>query len=193
MLEQSGLAKSGGVGIGGSGSNANKNSSRHHPVETENLDGMPDHNLDPPKFCRMALCQTVVNWKAVSSLMLQNANNSVVHGGDDAMVGSSASNAGLGLYDDLSPQQSAYLKSQTGSAKLDAFTYKLIVKCKNDTGFVTLEKLCETLVSQLKKEKDGGSANNYAETMLVVRRFVRSVCRVFVVLSMETQSSKNKV
>ncbi|XP_075242846.1 E3 ubiquitin-protein ligase UBR5-like isoform X3 [Convolutriloba macropyga] len=193
MLEQSGLAKSGGVGIGGSGSNANKNSSRHHPVETENLDGMPDHNLDPPKFCRMALCQTVVNWKAVSSLMLQNANNSVVLGGDDAMAGSSASNAGLGLYDDLSPQQSAYLKSQTGSAKLDAFTYKLIVKCKNDTGFVTLEKLCETLVSQLKKEKDGGSANNYAETMLVVRRFVRSVCRVFVVLSMETQSSKNKV
>ena len=182
MLEQSGLSKApgGSSATGGSNAGAGNKSARHHNNENENIEGMPDHNLEPPKFCRKALCLMVTNWKAVSSLMLQSANS------NDVSDSQSTSDAEFSACNDLSPLQNSYLKSQTGSAKLDAFTYKLIVKCKNETGFVTLEKLCETLLAHLKVPLKS------QESILVARRFVRSVCRVFVVLSMESQSSKNK-
>lgn len=69
----------------------------------------------------------------------------------------------------------AFLASQSGTALLDKFTHCLLVKCSAEM----LDSLLTTLIRQLQV------AGSDPSTKAVVRRFVRSVARVFVVFNVE--------
>jgi E3 ubiquitin-protein ligase EDD1 len=58
---------------------------------------MPDHDLQPPRFCRVALEQLLDDWSAVKAMIMSGVTGSV--------------------------------EDQSGTALLDKFTYKMLVKC----------------------------------------------------------------
>ena len=92
---------------------------------------------------------------------------------------------GLALYEDQ-----AFLASQSGTALLDKFTHCLVVKCSADM----LDTLLTTLIRQLQPSTINRKATTATtdNSKAVVRRFVRSIARLFVVLSIETPPSQNK-
>ena len=60
---------------------------------------MPDHDLQPPRFCRTALEQLLDDWLATKAMI---------------MSGTAESNGS---------------EEQSGTALLDKFTYRMLVKC----------------------------------------------------------------
>lgn len=127
---------------------------------------MPDHDLEPPRFCRRALERLLNDWPAVSAML---------------STGSKAPAAGAAVYEDQ-----AFLASQSGTALLDKFTHCLLVKCSAEM----LDALLVTLIRQLQTTTQDSAKQ--MEARLVVRRFVRSVARIFVALSIETTPGQNK-
>ena len=128
---------------------------------------MPDHDLEPPRFCRRALERLLNDWPAVSSMLSTGEKSSV------------ETSKGPEMYEDQ-----AFLASQSGTTLLDKFTHCLIVKCSAEM----LDTLLITLIRQLQTASEANSQ----EVKATVRRFVRSVARLFVVLSVETSPSQNK-
>jgi len=61
---------------------------------------MPDRDLQPPRFCRLALEQLLDDWSAVKAMVMSGVGESV--------------------------------DEQSGTALLDKFTYKLLVKCSTE-------------------------------------------------------------
>ena len=129
---------------------------------------MPDHDLEPPRFCRRALERLLNDWPAVNSML----NTGAKSGGGEREKGSA-------IYEDQ-----AFLASQSGTALLDKFTHCLIVKCSDEM----LDTLLTTLIRQLQTCSEACRD----EVKATVQRFVRSVARLFVVLSVETPPSQNK-
>nr|CAB3267473.1 E3 ubiquitin-protein ligase UBR5-like [Phallusia mammillata] len=142
---------------------------------------MPEHDLHPPRFCREALLQLLSDWKAVRSLIM---------GGDtdrrDKLSVSfrldSKDQSGSGV--PLLPEDEELLQQQSGTARLDMFTHTLLIK---SASYEYMDKLLETLIHTVQLNK--GVKRD--EGIMVARRFLRSVIRVFVVLT--AQSTPDKI
>lgn len=76
---------------------------------------MPDHDLQPPKFCRLALEQLLDDWSAVKAMVMSGVGETI--------------------------------DEQTGTALLDKFTYKILVKCTAEVRTWKLENIFSTLFS----------------------------------------------
>ncbi|CAL8144298.1 unnamed protein product [Orchesella dallaii] len=78
-------------------------------------------------------------------------------------------------------------EEQSGTALLDKFTYRMLVKCTPDM----LDILLTTLVRELQSKVPG----RILEAETAARRFIRSVARIFVIVSVEVAppSKKNTI
>ncbi|XP_063054960.1 E3 ubiquitin-protein ligase UBR5 isoform X7 [Engraulis encrasicolus] len=136
---------------------------------------MPDHDLEPPRFAQLALERVLQDWNALKSM--------IMFGSQDNKDPLSASSRIAHLL----PEEQVYLNQQSGTIRLDCFTHCLIVKCAPDITFI--DTLLGTLVKELQNKYTPGRRD---EAVMVTRRFLRSVARVFVILSVEMASSKKK-
>ncbi|XP_052085872.1 E3 ubiquitin-protein ligase UBR5-like isoform X2 [Mytilus californianus] len=127
---------------------------------------MPEHDLEPPKFSRRALERILNDWTAVKAM---------IHSGKKQNTSSP----------DVVYEDQLYLDSQSGTAHLDKFTHNLLVKCSVEM----LETLLTTLIREMQNDNTEGRK---AEAKTVARRFVRSVARIFVVISIEMSPDANK-
>lgn len=130
---------------------------------------MPEHDLEPPRFARMALDRLLSDWSAVKSMLLLGYK-------EETSAGSSSI-----------PEDQLYLQSQSGTTLLDKFTHCMLVKCSVEM----LDSLLTTLIAEMENKTWW---IRQQEARLAARRFVRSVVRVFVVFSVEIapQSGKKK-
>ncbi|XP_066269411.1 E3 ubiquitin-protein ligase UBR5-like [Branchiostoma lanceolatum] len=138
------------------------------PIGEEDPD-MPDHDLEPPRFCRLALERILQDWKAVKAMI-----TSECPGRDRRSP-----------IPDLLPEEQVYLDQQSGTNKLDSFTHCLLVKCSVEM----LDTLLSTLIRELQNDTVAGRKE---EATKISRRFIRSVARVFVVLSVGMTPGKKK-
>eukprot|EP00794_Sanderia_malayensis_P011765 gene11765-12982_t len=134
---------------------------------------LPAHDLEPPKFAKLALEHILKDWKALESMLISGSGDEKANirlpSVDDHfanMIGSSILST---------DEQMTYLKSQQGTARLDTFVHCLLVKCSAEY----LEILLRTLENTLADAKE----KNDCRPLHAAKRFVRSVCRIFVVLS----------
>ncbi|XP_043921583.1 E3 ubiquitin-protein ligase UBR5 [Protopterus annectens] len=141
---------------------------------TEEAD-MPDHDLEPPRFAQLALERVLQDWNALKSMIMFGSQEN-----KDPLSASSR----IGH---LLPEEQVYLSQQSGTIRLDCFTHCLIVKCTAD--ILLLDTLLGTLVKELQNKYTQGRRE---EAVAVTMRFLRSVARVFVILSVEMASSKKK-
>ncbi|KAL4629964.1 E3 ubiquitin-protein ligase UBR5 isoform X5 [Arapaima gigas] len=139
---------------------------------------MPDHDLEPPRFAQLALERVLQDWNALRSMILFGSQDN-----KDPLSASSR----IGH---LLPEEQVYLNQQSGTIRLDCFTHCLIVKCAPD---ITLSRFIDTLLGTLVKElQNKYTPGRREEAIEVTMRFLRSVARVFVILSVEMASSKKK-
>ncbi|KAF0288879.1 E3 ubiquitin-protein ligase hyd [Amphibalanus amphitrite] len=117
---------------------------------------MPDHDLEPPRFARRALETLLKDWPAVSAMI---NTGSTVSGAEQPQSAATSTGSRLG---------------QTGTTLLDKFVHCLLVKCSVEM----LNVLLTTLIREMRAQPEAATA--------VARRFVRSVARIFVILSVET-------
>ncbi|KAJ8353856.1 hypothetical protein SKAU_G00214230 [Synaphobranchus kaupii] len=136
---------------------------------------MPDHDLEPPRFAQLALERVLQDWNALRSMIMFGSQEN-----KDPLSASSR----IGH---LLPEEQVYLSQQSGTIRLDCFTHCLIVKCAPDITFI--DTLLGTLVKELQNKYTPGRRE---EAINVTMRFLRSVARVFVILSVEMASSKKK-
>ncbi|XP_050027437.1 E3 ubiquitin-protein ligase UBR5 isoform X3 [Dermacentor andersoni] len=127
---------------------------------------MPDHDLEPPRFSRRALERLLNDWNAIKTTIMAGYK-------EDESVASRLA-AGGSVPEDQQP----HLVAQNGTALLDKFVHCLLVKCSIEM----LDTLLTTLVREIQNENIPGRA---AEARKVAHRFVRSVTRIFVILSAE--------
>lgn len=123
---------------------------------------MPEHDLEPPRFSRRALECLLGDWKAVRSMIMSGSKDK----------------------SDIAQSDNSYIASQTGTTLLDKFTHCFLVKCHLEV----LEVLIETLVREMKN----GDPERAEYAKQVVRRFVRSVVRIFVIFSIEMAPTSSK-
>uniref|UniRef100_S4RBG7 Ubiquitin protein ligase E3 component n-recognin 5 n=1 Tax=Petromyzon marinus TaxID=7757 RepID=S4RBG7_PETMA len=135
---------------------------------------MPDHDLEPPRFAQQALERVLKDWNAVKSMITFGSQEN-----KDPLSASSR-------IAHLLAEEQVYLSQQSGTIRLDCFTHCLLVKC-SDMGL--LDTLLTTLVTELQNKYTPGRRE---EAVAVTRRFLRSVARIFVILSVEMASSKKK-
>lgn len=130
---------------------------------------MPEHDLEPPRFARLALERLLSDWSSVKAMLFSGHKEEA-----------SASSASLS-------EDQLYLQSQSGTTLLDKFTHCMLVKCSMEM----LDILLTTLITEMENKTNW---NRQQEARLAARRFVRSVVRVFVVFSVEIapQSGKKK-
>ena len=127
---------------------------------------MPQHDLEPPKFSRRALERICADWHSLRQLFAFNVSS----------LGSSEA-------DPNTPNdESAFVDAQSGAVDVDKFIYTLLVKCPSEL----LAVLVDTVQRRLSNDQPNSSA---AEDVAIVRRFVRSVARLFVILCIETAPS----
>lgn len=157
--------------------------SRSANVRSIGTPALPAHDLEPPKFAKLALEHTLKNWRALRSMLTFGSSVDQLKLRTQAVDESFANMIGSSI---LSPEeQTRYLKSQEGTARLDSFVRCLLVKCNIEYLKILLKTL-ETVIADAKEKNDDG------DPLLVARRFVRSVCRVFVVLSSSLGPSNSK-
>ncbi|XP_041422518.1 E3 ubiquitin-protein ligase UBR5 isoform X11 [Xenopus laevis] len=148
-----------------------RNRKTANPEDTD----MPDHDLEPPRFAQLALERVLQDWNALKSMIMFGSQEN-----KDPLSASSR----IGH---LLPEEQVYLNQQGGTIRLDCFTHCLIVKCTAD--ILLLDTLLGTLVKELQNKYTPGRRE---EAVAVTMRFLRSVARVFVILSVEMASSKKK-
>ncbi|XP_022088728.1 E3 ubiquitin-protein ligase UBR5-like isoform X2 [Acanthaster planci] len=151
--------------------------SRNSRLPRKNNDSdveMPDHNLEPPRFCRQALEHILQNWQAIRSMIRSGCTS-------DLSV-SCAPDCSNQPHTPMAEEE-VYLNSQSETMRLDWFTHTLIVKCTS----ADLDTLLTTLIKKLTTTSNAAQKSEVAD---VVRRFVRSVARVFVVLTVEMAPGK---
>nr|XP_039264604.1 E3 ubiquitin-protein ligase UBR5-like isoform X3 [Styela clava] len=160
---------------------SNASSSRANRSAKSTIPGVeydvPQHDLLPPTFCRDAFLLLLHDWKSVKATIMSNSPGHM----DPLCASSLPDQIGADLSPLLLPEEEECMSSQTGTSKLDMFTLCLLVKCNT----MYLDMLLETLISRIQETSNSSSKN---EDLEVVHRFVRSVVRVFVVLSVCTSS-----
>ncbi|XP_074597147.1 E3 ubiquitin-protein ligase hyd isoform X2 [Brevipalpus obovatus] len=134
----------------------------------------PDHDLEPPRFARIALQKILQDWNAVKSMVLTGYH------GDNNISSLLQSNCKSSFTYNVAEEQ-AFLHSQNGTALLDKFTHCLLVKAPVEM----LDPLLTTIVRECNTTNIGTAK----EARLVARRFVRSVARVGVILCVELTPS----
>ena len=155
---------------------------------------MPQHDLDPPKFCRRALERVFSDWYSIKQIFLFNSSNNQVNESsedeeseDELSIKknkkSKATNMSSFFGSTLLFDDSIYVDSQSGCIDLDKFIYILLVKCPNEL----LITLVETIQKKMNNSQNDDESKN--ETFRVIKRFIRSVVRLFVVLCLETPPS----
>ena len=87
---------------------------------------MPEHNLEPPRFCRRALERILSDWSAVRCVLSTGhrpdpSRSNTTQGASNATTGAPSADP---LYEDQ-----VYLRAQSGTQRLDKFTHTLLVKC----------------------------------------------------------------
>ena len=123
---------------------------------------MPEHDLEPPRFARLALERLLSDWPTVKSMLLSGYKEEATpQGGTNTLS-----------------EDQLYLQSQGGTTLLDKFTHCLMVKCSVEM----LDGLLTTLITEMENKAWWGRQQ---EARLAARRFIRSVVRVFVVFSVE--------
>lgn len=130
---------------------------------------MPEHDLEPPRFARMALDRLLNDWSSVKAMLLSGYKEETTPGSNTFA------------------EDQVYLQSQSGTTLLDKFTHCMMVKCSVEM----LDSLLTTLIIEMENKTWWARQQ---EARLAARRFVRSVARVFVVFSVEIapQSGKKK-
>ncbi|CAH1775507.1 unnamed protein product [Owenia fusiformis] len=128
---------------------------------------MPEHDLEPPRFSRRALERILNDWNAVKAVVMCGSREKW-----DVPT--------EGMF-----EEQAYLASQSGTARLDKFTHCLLVKCTSEM----LDTILTTIIREMQNESIEGRK---LEAKSVGRRFVRSVARIFVIISIELQPSSAK-
>lgn len=149
---------------------------------------MPQHDLEPPKFSRLALEKVFTDWYSVKQIFLFNksriestSQHSTRHDSenDETKLPGYLFNNGSLLFDD-----SVYSDAQSGCVDLDKFIYILIMKCPSD--------LVTVLVDTIHKRKlatTDESSDDFKEVDFIARRLIRAVVRLFVILCIETAPS----
>lgn len=139
---------------------------------------MPPHDLEPPKFSRLALERILSDFNALKQILLFNHMNVAAMADLDPTPPPSLSSYFFAAFD----EDSGYVDSQSGSIDLDKFVYFLIVKTPNEL----LVLLVDTLKKTLENNNNNTNSDDLVDAPLAVRRLVRSVARLFIILCMET-------
>lgn len=143
---------------------------------------LPEHDLDPPRFARKALEFILQDWRAVSA-MLRDGCRTPGDARPHAHESSGLPDAGASQLIPLTEQEDR-LQSQPGTVRLDAFTHCLVAKC----GPEILDPLLVTLVNAIENSTDP----HKSDELSLAQRFIRSVARVFVVLSSQMAPANGK-
>lgn len=138
---------------------SSRHSKRDDPAD------MPDHDLSPPRFARKALHKMLGEWLALKSVIMAGTSSSQ----------NLANTARIAPF--LNAEDRIFLSGQQGTALLDRFTHSLLIKI----GPEMLDVLLTTII----RESSSAIASQVYEAKQVARRFVRSVARNGVVLSVE--------
>ncbi|OXU30332.1 hypothetical protein TSAR_012971 [Trichomalopsis sarcophagae] len=125
---------------------------------------MPDHDLEPPRFSRRALERLLNDWSAVQCTIMSGVHEST----SEQLFGDQGQSC-----------------KQSGTALLDKFTHSLLVKCSAEM----LDCLLTTLIRELQNDSIPGRQE---EAIVVSRRFVRSVARIFVIFTIEMAPNTTK-
>lgn len=137
----------------------------HERSPRHRRDDMPDHDLSPPRFARKALHKMLSEWLAIKSVIM-------------AGTGTSQNLANVSRPGSvLNAEEHIFLSSQQGTAILDRFTHSVLIKI----GPEMLDVLLTTII----EESSSVIPSRVNEARLVAKRFVRSVARNGVVLSVE--------
>jgi hypothetical protein len=127
---------------------------------------MPDHDLSPPRFARKALHKLLGEWLALKTVIMSGTNSA-----------HNLANAARCANNLLNAEDQMFLSGQQGTALLDRFTHSLLIKIGPE--------MLDVLLSTIIRESSSTNANRVYEARLVAKRFVRSVARNGVVLSVE--------
>ena len=138
---------------------SSRHSKRDDPID------MPDHDLQPPRFTRKALHKMLGEWLALKSVIMSGT------GSPHNLANAARVNNLLNVEDQI------FLSGQQGTALLDRFTHSLLIKIGPE--------MLDVLLSTIIRESSSPNAGRVYEARLVAKRFVRSVARNGVVLSVE--------
>uniref|UniRef100_A0A8C1SPP6 E3 ubiquitin-protein ligase UBR5 n=1 Tax=Cyprinus carpio TaxID=7962 RepID=A0A8C1SPP6_CYPCA len=139
---------------------------------------MPDHDLEPPRFAQLALERVLQDWNALKSMIMFGSQEN-----KDPLSASSR-------IAHLLPEEQMYLNQQSGTIRLDYIT---VSPRTCITEYLIILHFIDTLLGTLVKElQNKYTPGRREEAIKVTRRFLRSVARVFVILSVEMASSKKK-
>lgn len=138
-------------------------SSRH--MKRDDPPDMPDHDSAPPKFARKALNKMLGEWLALRTVIMAGT------GPNQNLANASRLSTLLNAEDQI------FLSSQQGTALLDRFTHSVLIKI----GPEMLDVLLTTII----RESSSTLPARAQEARMIARRFVRSVARNGVVLSVE--------
>lgn len=138
---------------------SSRHSKRDDPVD------MPDHDLSPPRFARKALHKMLGEWLALKSVILTGTGSSY------NLANASRTQNLLNIEDQI------FLSGQQGTALLDRFTHSLLIKIGPE--------MLDVLLSTIIRESMSANPARVYEARLVAKKFVRSVARNGVVLSVE--------
>ena len=122
---------------------------------------MPEHNLEPPRFCRKALERILSDWSAVKCVLSTGHREAkaatATTGGGAAAASTSTSTSSAATYGGAADhplyEDQVYLRAQSGTQRLDKFTHTLLVKCsvevrRRSCRFVdSLIELCDSPLS----------------------------------------------
>ncbi|KAH7947257.1 hypothetical protein HPB52_008998 [Rhipicephalus sanguineus] len=142
-------------------------SSAPRKISNSEMGGNVGNPLIPPYASLQALNRGLLNdWNAIKTTIMAGYK-------EDESVASRLASGGS-----VPEDQQPHLVAQNGTALLDKFVHCLLVKCSIEM----LDTLLTTLVREIQNENIPGRA---AEARKVAHRFVRSVTRIFVILSAE--------
>lgn len=141
------------------GPERSRHSKRDDPAD------MPDHDLSPPRFARKALHKMLGEWLALKSVIMSGTST----------FQNLANAARITPF--LNAEDRIFLSGQQGTALLDRFTHSVLIKI----GPEMLDVLLTTII----RESSSVIQSRVYEARQVAKRFVRSVARNGVVLSVE--------
>ena len=180
-------------------------------MDFESNSNIPDHHLEPPQFCKYALLLEnlyfvflpgrraleliLADWSGVKSMLLcgcpDDIDPTIINPKETSPIQSTCPPM-ISTYDN---EQIFSLDQQHQTSQLDRFTYFLLAKCStikpsNSTASKnsTSNDLLDILLNTLTREMANPTHRDMAR--FVTARFVRSVIRLFIILSLESVPDK---
>ncbi|CAF0766114.1 unnamed protein product, partial [Didymodactylos carnosus] len=183
--------------LNGSANNINNSQTDTNDGQGQLTIIIPDHDLEPSQFCRRALELILADWYGVKSMLLSGCKS------DDPSTKKVSvqqqqplPSSSLLSYNNESLFS---LDQQQLTTQLDRFTYFLLAKCnikqgstittKNQQSSQNQNDMIDILLQTLLKEMANPVNKQLAK--YAAARFVRSVLRLFVTLTIESQPDKS--